>query len=92
MLVTLTPDIGLIIPSKYFFQNCDLGGAVYPTVSLSNHSCVPNTMRHNDGAVVFLRAATTIPKGEEITDNYGHFFQVSFEHFIGWQPKHFFDM
>ena len=23
-----------------------LGGAVYPTVSLSNHSCVPNTIRY----------------------------------------------
>ena len=58
------------------FQSSDLGGAVYPTVSLSNHSCVPNTMRHNDGAAGILRAAVTIPKGEEILDNYGHFFQV----------------
>ena len=24
----------------------ELGGAVYPTVSLTNHSCSPNTMRY----------------------------------------------
>jgi hypothetical protein len=57
-------------------QNCDLGGAIYPTVSLSNHGCVANTMRHNDGSVCVIRAASTIAKGEEITDNYGHFFQA----------------
>ena len=27
-------------------RNERLGGAVYPTVSLSNHSCVPNTIRY----------------------------------------------
>ena len=59
------------------FQNCDLGGAVYPTVSLSNHGCVANTMRHNEASVCIIRAVSTIGKGEEITDNYGHFFQVS---------------
>ena len=26
-------------------QNMQLGGGIFPTVSLSNHSCVPNTIR-----------------------------------------------
>ena len=31
-----------------------LGGAVYPTVSLSNHSCVPNTIRYVYYRVYFI--------------------------------------
>ena len=26
-------------------QSVELGGAIYPTISLSNHSCAPNTAR-----------------------------------------------
>jgi hypothetical protein len=37
-------------------------------------------MRHNDGVACVVRAAVTIHKGEEVTDNYGHFFQVSRHH------------
>ena len=31
-------------------ENLQLGGAVYPTVSLSNHACVANTVRNRSGA------------------------------------------
>ena len=40
----------------------ELGGAVYCTVSLTNHSCCPNTMRYNDGHACVLRAERTINK------------------------------
>lgn len=70
-------EISELVSDRGQLQNLELGGAVYPTVSLTNHSCVPNTMRHNDGAICILRASATIAKGEEVTDNYGHFFQVS---------------
>lgn len=56
--------------------NIELGGAVYTNVSLSNHSCAPNTIRGNVGSTCIVRSACTIRKGEEVTDNYGHFFQI----------------
>ncbi len=55
----------------------ELGGAVYPTVSLTNHACDCNTMRYSDGNVCVIRASKTIHKGTEITDNYGEFYQTS---------------
>jgi len=69
-------EISELVSEKGSLQNLELGGAIFPTVSLSNHSCVPNTMRHNDGIFCVIRASVTISKGEEVTDNYGHFFQV----------------
>lgn len=56
-------------------QSVELGGAVYANVSLSNHSCYPNTLRYNQGTLCIVRAVMDINKGEEITDNYGYFFQ-----------------
>ncbi|TRY71205.1 hypothetical protein TCAL_08718 [Tigriopus californicus] len=56
-------------------QSLELGGAVYANVSLSNHSCYPNTLRYNEGTLCIVRAVMDINKGEEITDNYGYFFQ-----------------
>lgn len=59
-------------------QECrELGGAVYPTISLSNHSCCQNTMRYNEGALGVVRASRVINIGEEITDNYGEFYQTT---------------
>merc|ERR1711962_698444 len=57
-------------------ENLQLGGAVYPTVSLSNHNCNANTVRNSLGNVCIVRAASTIQPGQEVTDNYGHYFQV----------------
>ena len=57
------------------YENRGIGSAVYPTVSLTNHSCAQNTMRYHEGNACVLRAARTIEAGEEITDNYGFFYQ-----------------
>ncbi|KAG7201976.1 hypothetical protein KM043_004671 [Ampulex compressa] len=52
-----------------------VGGAIYPTVSLVNHSCHPNIVRHNypSGQVV-VRSLRLISKGTEILDCYGPHF------------------
>ncbi|XP_048511926.1 SET and MYND domain-containing protein 4-like isoform X2 [Athalia rosae] len=56
-----------------------VGGAIYTTVSLTNHSCIPNIVRHTHprGKVV-VRAIRFIRKGTEILDCYGpHFLSDS---------------
>ena len=40
----------------------ELGGACYPVVSLVNHACSPNVVRHSHGNVCVVRAIRTIPK------------------------------
>ncbi|PSN48982.1 hypothetical protein C0J52_03858 [Blattella germanica] len=52
----------------------EIGGAVYPTVSLCNHSCNPNVARHSTGYKAVVRAIRNIKKGDEILDNYGSHF------------------
>ena len=49
----------------------DIGGAIYPTVALVNHSCAPNVARHTHGSTCVVRASRKIHIGEEIFDNYG---------------------
>ncbi|KAL2747079.1 SET and MYND domain-containing protein 4-like [Vespula maculifrons] len=50
----------------------NVGCAIYTTVSLTNHSCYPNVVRHSypSGKVV-VRALRCIDKGNEILDCYG---------------------
>ncbi|XP_014489060.1 PREDICTED: SET and MYND domain-containing protein 4-like [Dinoponera quadriceps] len=50
----------------------NIGGAIYTTVSLVNHSCYPNVVRHSypNGTVV-VRALRCIRKESEILDCYG---------------------
>ena len=57
-------------------ENLQLGGAVYSNISLSNHSCSHNTLRNNVGFSGVVRASKTIQNGEEISDNYGYYFQI----------------
>uniref|UniRef100_A0A2P2I4E0 SET and MYND domain-containing protein DDB_G0284059-like n=1 Tax=Hirondellea gigas TaxID=1518452 RepID=A0A2P2I4E0_9CRUS len=57
-------------------KSLEIGGAVYPTVSLSNHSCFPNVARYNVGTCCVLRATRLIPRGAEVLDNYGYYFHV----------------
>ncbi|XP_059482634.1 SET and MYND domain-containing protein 4 [Neocloeon triangulifer] len=49
-----------------------IGGAVYPTLALLNHSCNPSVMRyHAPGGVVVVRAVRPIQPGEDVSENYG---------------------
>ncbi|KAK7082422.1 hypothetical protein SK128_013921 [Halocaridina rubra] len=58
-------------------QMLDVGGALYSTVSLTNHSCVANTSRYSIGDKCVLKAIRPIPKGSEVFDNYGFHYYVS---------------
>lgn len=58
----------------------ELGGGAYPTISLCNHSCNPNVVRHCCGRTCIVRAIRNIKKGDEILDNYGpHFLSHNLE-------------
>ncbi|XP_050536215.1 SET and MYND domain-containing protein 4-like [Daktulosphaira vitifoliae] len=41
-----------------------------PTLSLLNHHCDPNVVRHNYNGIVILRAIQPIPKNSQLFDNY----------------------
>nr|CAD7416111.1 unnamed protein product [Timema poppensis] len=73
-------------------KEAEIGGAVYPTVSLCNHSCSPNVVRHSKGRYCIVRAIRIIKKGEEILDNYGpHFLaNTQSERQIQLQSQYFF--
>ncbi|XP_034245426.1 SET and MYND domain-containing protein 4-like [Thrips palmi] len=54
------------------FDSQEVGAAAYATLSLLNHSCDPNVVRHSYGDWAVLRAIRPIQQGEEILDNYGY--------------------
>ncbi|XP_014299276.1 SET and MYND domain-containing protein 4 [Microplitis demolitor] len=57
------------------WEPINIGGAIYTTVSLVNHSCYPNVVRHSyPGGKVAVRALRFIEKGSEILDCYGPHF------------------
>lgn len=49
----------------------EVGSAIYPCLSLINHSCDPNVVRHSYKNLCVVRAIRNIPKGSELLDNYG---------------------
>ncbi|OAD59112.1 SET and MYND domain-containing protein 4 [Eufriesea mexicana] len=50
----------------------NVGGAIYPSVSLINHSCYPNIVRHSyPSGIVVIRTLRFVGKGTEILDCYG---------------------
>ncbi|XP_011883193.1 PREDICTED: SET and MYND domain-containing protein 4 [Vollenhovia emeryi] len=51
-----------------------IGGGVYPTVAMLNHSCNPGVIRYFIGTTMIVRAIRTIGAGEEISENYGPIF------------------
>ncbi|XP_077276488.1 protein-lysine N-methyltransferase SMYD4 [Temnothorax americanus] len=51
-----------------------IGGGVYPTVAMLNHSCNPGVIRYFIGTTMIVRAVRTIGAGEEISENYGPIF------------------
>jgi len=69
--------VGIIETNSIAFTNARdgvMGRALYPTLSLANHSCIANTrfaVNPEDFSVV-LRAKRKIAEGEEITINYSH--------------------
>ncbi|XP_072746253.1 SET and MYND domain-containing protein 4 isoform X2 [Anoplolepis gracilipes] len=54
-----------------------IGGGVYPTVAMLNHSCNPGVVRYFIGTTMVVRAARTIRTGEEISENYGPIFTTT---------------
>ncbi|XP_044741757.1 SET and MYND domain-containing protein DDB_G0284059 [Chrysoperla carnea] len=54
-----------------------LGGAIYPTLALFNHSCDPGIIRYFHGTSVIVRAIKNIKKGEMIAENYGPIYTES---------------
>ncbi|XP_015120244.1 SET and MYND domain-containing protein 4 [Diachasma alloeum] len=59
----------------------NVGGAIYSSVSLVNHSCYPNVVRHSyPGGKVVVRSLRFIEKGSELLDCYGpHFITDSLQ-------------
>nr|CAD7447407.1 unnamed protein product [Timema bartmani] len=54
----------------------EIGAAAYATMSLVNHSCEPNVVRHSYRDTVVLRAIRLIKKGEQVLDNYGYHYAL----------------
>ncbi|KYN03191.1 PREDICTED: SET and MYND domain-containing protein 4-like [Cyphomyrmex costatus] len=54
-----------------------IGGGVYPTVAMLNHSCNPGVVRYFIGTTMIVRAIRTINVGEEISENYGPIFTTT---------------
>lgn len=55
----------------------EIGSAIYPVLSLINHSCDPSVVRHSYGDICVVRAIRNIPKGIEIFDNYGALYPLT---------------
>ncbi|XP_066591928.1 SET and MYND domain-containing protein 4-like [Prorops nasuta] len=54
-----------------------IGGGIFPTAALLNHSCNPGIIRYFVGTTMVARAVRTIRTGEEISDNYGPIFTIT---------------
>ncbi|RZF40765.1 hypothetical protein LSTR_LSTR011282 [Laodelphax striatellus] len=54
-----------------------VGGAIYPTLSLFNHSCNPGFVRYFKGTTVICQAIRTTYAGEMVAENYGPMFTLS---------------
>jgi len=54
----------------------EIGAAVFGCLSLLNHSCDPNVVRHYYSCNGVVRSIRTIKKGEELLDNYGYHYAV----------------
>lgn len=54
----------------------EIGAAAFATLSLLNHSCDPNVVRHYYSVNSAVRTIRTIRKGEELVDNYGYHYAV----------------
>ena len=50
----------------------EIAAAIYATFSLFNHCCDPYVTRNFYGDTCVMRSIQTIPKGDEVLDNYGY--------------------
>lgn len=53
------------------YETEDIGSGAFSFLSLFNHACSPNIVRHCHGFTVVLRALRPVKKGEQLFDNYG---------------------
>lgn len=53
------------------YTTVDIGSGAFSFLSLFNHSCSPNIVRHCHGFTIVLSALRPIKKGEQLFDNYG---------------------
>ncbi|KAK9499021.1 hypothetical protein O3M35_003540 [Rhynocoris fuscipes] len=53
-----------------------IGGGLYPTLALFNHSCEPGIVRYFQGSKIVVRSVKRIKQGEMIAENYGPIFTV----------------
>jgi len=54
----------------------EIGAASYGTLSLINHSCDPNIVRHYHSSHAVVRTVRSLSAGDEILDNYGYHYAV----------------
>ncbi|CAH1154670.1 unnamed protein product [Phaedon cochleariae] len=71
----------------------EIGAGAYSFLSLFNHSCSPNVVRHCYGPIIVLRAIENIKKGEECYDNYGYHYALMSkpERRINLKQQYFFE-
>ncbi|XP_022915488.1 SET and MYND domain-containing protein 4-like [Onthophagus taurus] len=53
------------------YRNSHVGGGIYPTLALFNHSCEPSIIRYNKGTKMIARTVKYIKAGDAIFENYG---------------------
>ncbi|KAJ8935103.1 hypothetical protein NQ314_012999 [Rhamnusium bicolor] len=58
------------------FELDEIGAGAYSFLSMFNHSCSPNVVRHCYGPIIVLRALHSIKKGEQCYDNYGYHYAL----------------
>jgi len=54
----------------------EIGAASYGTLSLINHSCDPNVVRHYTSSHAIVRTIRSLSAGDELLDNYGYHYAV----------------
>ncbi|KAF2884043.1 hypothetical protein ILUMI_22161 [Ignelater luminosus] len=53
------------------FKAVYIGGGLYPTLALFNHSCDPSIVRYNIGSRIIVKTIKPIKQGEIVYENYG---------------------
>ena len=64
-------ELQLNLNSVATSETDEIAAGIYATLSLFNHSCDPSVTRNFYGDTCVVRAIKNVPKGHEISDNYG---------------------